>query len=184
MANLLPTKELQSLKREQRRRLRTSVFNLISWLCVIGVVALLPTAFILMASQASLGQNLEATRKLVEREKEGHAGVNLASAKEKVDILTANAALTVPHELILHVTDLAPRGVAIGELSFIRDEESVTLMVGGSAADRASLVAFGDALKGSGLFTDVAIPIEALAQNTDLRFRLTLTLAEKASSSL
>lgn len=184
MANLLPSKESASLGLERRQRLRASVFGLVAWLAGLGAIVLIPTGLALFDARDSVEQRLEATRALIERAKEAHAGTDLAVTKEKMEILTANAAMAVPHEHIGRIVDLAPPGIALEQVAFMRGEDVVTLAVSGGAMSRAALIAFGDALRGSGLFTEVTIPIESLAPNTNLRFRLTLTLAEEPQPSL
>ncbi len=184
MANLLPSKERASLALERRRRLRATLFVLVSWLAILGTILLVPAGLVLLASKQSIDTRIESAEKLIEREKGANAGGSLSVTKEKNDILRANAALVLPHTLIERVVGLAPAGIALDHASFSRNEGTVTLELSGSATNRTMLVSFGDALKRSGLFTNVDIPIESLAQNVDLRFRLTLTLTEDAQHQL
>ena len=180
MTNLLPTKELAALKREQYHRLAASVLELLSGVFILGTILLMPAGLVLFGSKESVAKRLETTRQLAEREGAASAGDTIADTKEKMEILATNEAMVKPHGLIERVTDLVPAGVSLDEIEFTRDGEAVTVGISGGAVSRAALLSFSDALKGSGLFADVVIPIESLARNTDLRFRLTLSLTEEA----
>jgi hypothetical protein len=184
MANLLPTKERNALKLEQYHRLWASVLVLISGLFILGAILLIPAGVVLVASRESVRNRLETTRALAEREGVASAGDTLTDTKEKMDIIAKDEALVRPHELIGRVIDLSPAGVSLDEVSFVREGDVVTAEISGGAVSRASLLSFSDALRGSGLFADVVIPIESLARNTDLRFRLTLSLTEDVLTRL
>lgn len=180
MANLLPAKESSALALERRHRLLASVLVLVAGLCVSGTVLLIPAGAVLFLSKESAERRLETTRKLVELERTATAGDLIADTKEKMEIAGRIEMLIAPHELIERVVGFVPSGIALDQLAFSREGMDMMLEISGGAMSRSALLAFSDALKGSGLFTDVVIPIEALAQNTDLRFRLTLSLTDDA----
>jgi hypothetical protein len=182
MANLLPTKEVALLKAEQRRRIRASAFVLISGLCIWGTVLLIPSVAVLMAIGESVDKRLATTRQLIDLQKEANAGLIVAATKEKMDILSGNSMLLSAHDLTEKVASLAPTGVALNQIAFSRDGLAIELLLTGQAAQRSALLAFADALRGSKLFSDVTIPIESLAKDTDLQFRLTLSLAQGVTS--
>ncbi len=184
MANLLPTKEISELKREQYHRLWASVLGLISGLCILGTVLLIPAGVVLFSTKESVAKRLESTKKLAELKGVTSAGDTLADTKEKMEILAGIVTLAKPHELIEEVTDFVPSGVSLDEVIFTREGDVVTMELSGGSSSRSALLSFSDALKTSGLFTDVVIPIESLAQNTNLRFRLTLVLTENALTQL
>jgi Tfp pilus assembly protein PilN len=184
MANLLPTKELSVLKVEQRHRLFAAVSVLVSGLCILGTALFIPTGIVLFTSKETTRNRLATTKQIVERQQSASAGDTLADTKEKMDIIANNEALVKPHTLIERVTELVPTGVSLDEIAFMREEPTVIVEISGGAVSRSALLAFSDALKGSGLFAEVVIPIESLAQNTDLRFHLTLTLVDTALTQL
>jgi Tfp pilus assembly protein PilN len=160
------------------------VLVLVSGLCILGTVLLIPAGLVLFGSYESVSKRLESTRQLAELQGATSAGDTLADTKEKMELVAANEALVKPHELIEQVTDLVPAGVSLDELVFTREGDTVAIEISGSSVSRTALLSFSDALKGSGLFTDVVIPIESLARNTDLRFRLMLVLNESAPTQL
>jgi hypothetical protein len=178
MANLLPLKELDALNAERRRWLRIAALVLVCGACAFGTVLLVPSAVVLIAARSSGEKHLATTRELIALQKHAGAGADIAATKEKMGLLASNNASIVPHELLSRTIPLLPPGVTLSNIVFTREEEKAILDLSGSAESRASLIAFGDALESSGLFIDVNIPIESLAQNTDLQFRLILTLAE------
>jgi hypothetical protein len=58
----------------------------------------------------------------------------------------------------------------------------VTATLKGMARTRDTLVAFGDALRSSPLFSRVDVPIGSLAKSTDITFTLSLLLDQKSAS--
>ncbi len=177
MANLLPHKELTALAHERTRRFIRALFVLVGGVFVFGIVSLVPSAVASIASRDAIEERLETTKRLVELQKSSGAGESVAQTKEIMQILqTVNDTLPVEATLA-RIIRVVPAGVSVQNITFTRGAESPTIDLSGSAMNRTSLIAFGDALRGTGLFTDVHIPIEALAQNTDLHFRLTLVIA-------
>jgi Tfp pilus assembly protein PilN len=180
MANLLPSKELAELMAERRRRLRAAILVLVSGMCAFGIVLLIPSVIALMAARASGAERLAATRELAARQKHAGAGAQIAAMKEQTEILSSYESSTAPHELVERLTGSLPSGITLHSISFTRQGNEETMELSGAATSRAALLSFGDALKGSGRFTDVVIPIESLAQATDLQFHLVLTLLDPA----
>lgn len=180
MANLLPTKELSMLRAQRRHRLRSAALVLVSGMFAFSTVLLVPSVIALLAAKESGKEWLETTRRLVALQEHAEAGADIAITKDKMEILIRNEAAVAPHELIERITSLLPPGVSLNTINFTRQEASVSLDLSGEAANRNALISFGEVLKGSGLFADVVVPIEALAPATDLQFRLSLTLAENA----
>jgi hypothetical protein len=181
MANLLPAKELSSLSVERHRRLRTAVLVLISGIAAFGTVLLIPSAIALIAAKDSGEERLATTRRLVELQRHASAGADIAATKEKMGVLSKDISRVTPSALIERVVTLIPAGVALHTLSFAHKDGAAALDLSGTAESRSALILFGDQLKGAGLFTDVVIPIESLAQSSDLQFHLALSLLEEGS---
>ncbi|MBP9771939.1 MAG: PilN domain-containing protein [Candidatus Pacebacteria bacterium] len=178
MANLLPSKELTALMHERKRRLGNAIVVLICGICVFGTILTIPSTIALLATRDSTEKRLETTKRLVELQKHAGASAHITATKEKMDILAREEGAVLPHELIERIAPIAPAGVSLTNIVFARGGEDVTLTLTGGATNRTALIAFGDALRSSGLFTEVTIPIESLAQNTDLQFHLSLTLTK------
>lgn len=165
---------------ERRHRLLSAALVLVSGAFVFGTVLLAPSAVALIAARQAGAERLATTRRLAELQKHAGAGEDIALTREKMEILAEDQRATPPHELIERIVPLLPAGVSLQAIAFTRQEGGALLELSGSATSRTALLAFGDALRGSGLFMNVTIPIQSLAQATDLRFRLSLTLSETA----
>ncbi len=177
MANLLPSYERQELARERMRRLVSVVLALVSGVFVLGIVLLIPSFVAVMSSREAGAERLKTTRGLLDRQRDATAIADVGSIQEKIDsVITTNDALSAS-DTLGRIVEIVPDAVVLQSILWRDEGESVFLDMTGSAATRNALIAFGDALRSSGLFTDVTIPIESLAPQTNLQFRLSLTLA-------
>ena len=180
MANLLPLKESLELMHERRRRLWSAIAVLVCGMCVFGTLLTIPSTIALLATRESTTERLETTKRLAELQKHAGAGASIAATKEKMSIIAREQSAALPHDMIERIVPLAPSGTSLTSISFRREGEATILDLTGGAVNRTALIAFGDALRSANLFTDVVIPIESLAQNSDLQFHLTLTLKAEA----
>jgi hypothetical protein len=170
------------LSGERRQRLRSAALILVSGMFAFATVLLIPSAIALIAAKESGKERLETTRRLIELQEHTGAVGSIAETKEKMDLLRQSEMAVGPRKLIERIAPLLPSGVTLSDISFTRDGGTIRLDLSGEASNRAALIAFGDELRSSGLFASVVIPIESLAQSTDLQFRLSLSLAEEALS--
>lgn len=176
MANLLPSHERQELAHQRMRRLVSAILVLISGVFVIGIVLLIPSFVAAISSREAGRVRLETTRQLLDRQKDATAASDVASTKEKVSLVIHDANALSASDILARVVGIVPSQVSLQSILWRYEGEAAFLDMTGSAATRNALIAFGDALRSSGLFTDVTIPIESLAQQNDLHFRLSLTL--------
>jgi Tfp pilus assembly protein PilN len=178
MTNLLPYKEQSLLDNQRHRRLRVAVGVLVSAMFAFATVMLIPSFVILASAKESVEQRLAVTQRLSELQKDNGAGKAIARIKEKTEFVVHQKDAFLPHELFESVIGDAAtaQGIMLDSMTFTRAESAITLDVSGAAATRADLIRFGETLKASGLFAQVSIPIDTLAQSTDLRFRLSLAL--------
>ncbi len=177
MANLLPSHERQELAHQRMRRLMSAILVLVSGVFVIGTVLLIPSFVAAISSREAGKVRLETTRRLLDRQKDATAASDVVSTKEKVSLVIRDNDALSASDILAQVVEIVPSQVSLQSVLWSDEGETAFLDMTGSAATRNSLIAFGDALRSSGLFTEVTIPIESLAQQTDLHFRLSLTLA-------
>ena len=178
MANLLPSHERQELSRERSRRLASAVLLLISGVFAIGTVLLVPSFVAVVSSREAGKERLETIRRLLDRQKDANAADDITSTKDKVAlVLKDDTALSIS-DTFARVVGIVPEKISLQSVLWRAEGETAFLDLTGSADTRSALISFGDALRSSGLFAEVTIPIESLAQQTDLHFRLSLTLAQ------
>lgn len=178
MANLLPSNERHDISRRRAQRLTSAVLVLISGVFVLGTVLLVPSFVAVISSREAGTVRLETIRRLLDRQKDAHAASDIASTKEKIAlVLEVDDSISVS-ETLARVVEIVPEQVSLQSVLWRDEGTEVFLDMTGSADTRNALIAFGDALRSTGLFAEVVIPIESLAQQNDLNFRLSLTLAQ------
>lgn len=149
---------------------------LASGVFVIGTILLVPSFVAAISSREAGKVRLETTRRLLDRQKDATAGSDIASMREKMALILDGNDSISSSDILARVVDIVPDQVSLQSMLWRDEGETSFLDVTGSADTRNALIAFGDALRSSGLFADVTIPIESLAQQNDLQFRLSLTL--------
>ena len=159
------------------RRLVSTLLVLVSGVFVLGIVLLIPSFVAVVSLRDTGAARLATARGLLDRQKDATAIADVDSVNEKMGFVTKSGGAVLASDTIARVVGLVPERVALQSVLWRSEGESIFLDLTGSAATRSALIAFGDALRSSGIFTDVTIPIESLAPQTDLRFRLSLTLA-------
>ncbi len=166
--NLLPQEEKQTVRLEEARRavgLFTLCFLLVA---ATGVALLLPSYF----SSYFLRRELERSLADAERDAAGRGMVReiLVEAKKTKDAVGAvRAALAVPATgaQIMEKFSAPGEGIAITSFS-IRSTGEVAIE--GRAATRDQLLALEQDLRASGLFLEVAFPLDDLVRERDIRF--------------
>ncbi len=176
MANLLPSHERQEIAHQRARRLVSALLVLASGVFVIGTVLLVPSFVAVISSREAGRVRLETTRRLLDRQKDATAAADVVSTKEKVALVTNDGDRISGSNTLAQIVGIVPEGISLQSVLWREEGEAVFLDMTGSASTRNELIAFGDALRSTGLFADVTIPIESLAQQTNLQFRLSLTL--------
>lgn len=178
MANLLPSHERQEVARQRAQRLTSAIFMLISGVFVLGTVLLVPSFVVAISSHEAGKVRLESTRRLVDRQKDAHAAGDIASTKEKIALILDSDGSVSVSDTFARVVEIVPDQVSLQSVLWRNEGTEAFLDMTGSAETRNALISFGDALRSSGLFAEVVIPIESLAQQNDLNFRLSLTLTQ------
>lgn len=177
MANLLPTAERQALAIERRWRLMSAVAILFGIVALAATALLVPSYIAARSTLSTTVRRIETTQRLIERQRGAGALAEIDALNERIDRLTDDDVHSAT-DIIERVIASMPSGVALHSLNWKHDETKDVLDISGSADTRASLIAFGDGLRATGLFADVSIPIESLAAQNDLQFRLSLALTK------
>lgn len=177
MINLIPPHARKQVQFEYWVR----VFSV--WLLVIAValamvlVFLLP-AYVLINSQLSAYQ--ETYKQASEQDasyKELEAAVRTANAKAQ-QLLVGSDRLHFT-EVLTEIETLAGAAVSIESVDMDRTDLGTidALQVRGTAATRAALAAYRDAIEEQALFESAVLPISNLAKDRDVPFTITVTVA-------
>lgn len=176
--NLLPGTEKENLKKGLRLRLLVLVSFLITASLILGVIMLLPSYFLASGNLSRIV--LENNSSQIESEGSVEEILNLpeeVSAKLKfLQLSNANLSAIGP---VSEVIKYLPARVEVNSISFSRNQSfkeksGIIISVSGIAADRDSLVSFSAALKESGKFSSVEMPVSSLTKDRNLPFSMSI----------
>jgi hypothetical protein len=179
MLNLLPQEGKKRLTRLYRMRLLATGLFFGSLVFGISSASLLPTLFLSKVRETAMQQNIERLSASIERQRQEDAGAALSDANRKLSIL-AGAPTVRQYELVFdRVTKLRTAGMELTEFSIdLRGKKEQKVVIKGIAPRRSSLADFAGALGADAEFSQVSFPVADLAQNADIEFSLSATLAE------
>jgi Tfp pilus assembly protein PilN len=144
-----------------------------------GIILLVPSVMGIIDAREAGQRRLETTRQLLEHQEGVAAEQNLLALQDKIQLIDSMEAHTSVYATIENLVRLLPPGISVQTLAWRRDGDGMFVDVAGSADTRDTLIALGDALQNSGLFVDTVIPVESLAPQTNLQFKLALTMKTK-----
>ncbi len=178
MVNLLPQDAVARLRTRYYARLSSAFLLLVLLVFVLGTVFLLPSYFLSQgAADASARYLAAAQQSATVREHAGATGA-LATLAEQVLILKQYQGAPVVVPAISEITGVIPKGILVSKIAFgKREDGTASLTVAGTAATRATLLAFVDALKAGGRFSGVSVPVSQLASDSNIDFSLTFGFA-------
>lgn len=178
MANLLPTTERTQLNNERLRRLGVAALVGCIITLAIGGVLFVPAYFSATVRERATQKRLDALTQLIAL-KQGEAGdTEIQKTQERLELLATALDARVPSELLQKTMDAMSPGITIWQYVYTAGEGNTTVSISGRATNRATLLAFGDALRTSGLFLSVDIPISSLARSEDIAFTLSMQLVD------
>lgn len=184
MINLLPTKDLHAVIWERRRRIGVVALVLLGCMVVLLFLFAIPSAIVTWTGSAGFDTQLHATKTLVDLQRKQSGGDVLGDLSARADILEKTLLQRTPTAALETVVERTPPGVSISQFSYTYGTEEISVSVVGRSATRAALIAFGDALRDTGLFSRVDVPVSSLAKSEDIDFSLTLTLKNLESLSV
>ena len=180
MANLLPTAERQSVRKERYKRLYVCILVGVLVTLTIGSVLLIPAYMSGASRQRSTEERLDAIRKLIALKQGSSADTSIVETQNRLETIDALLSVTPPSQILTDTTRILPPGVTLWQYIYTRTPEGArSITISGRSTTREALLRFGDALRASGLFVTVDIPISTLARSTNIVFTLTMALSEE-----
>lgn len=168
MANILPPDRLKTLRKAQRARLLFAASGIASIAGLLAGVALVPSflAVRLEPHAESAGgdlKNASSTNAVLEAQ-------SLIAVLQSVST-TTKASL----EAMQAASALRPSGVSIDHIDYTRGATGGTIVVSGVYRAAGDIDAYRSRLSSDDHFTQVNVPVSALAGATNGRFAITLT---------
>lgn len=184
VANLLPAAERAHVRGERYTRLGVYALLGVLFSIVLGGVLTLPSFFVVKSREHTLTVERDSLTRLIELKRGSTAGVAINETKDRLAALEDALLAPSAHDLLLDIVNRLPAGVIIWHYEFAKDSDgTVTASLSGRAATRDALLAFGDALRSSGRFGPVTIPVAALAKSENLPFSLSLTVLDAEATN-
>lgn len=181
MVNLLPTNDVKRVLWEHRRRIGIIAVALTSIATVVALLFAIPSAIITWSGVAGFDAQLQATKTLVDLQRKQGGGDVLSELSVRSNLLEAALSQRTPTSILEDIVPRIPSGVRVMQISYAYGDSGVSVSVLGTATTRAALIAFGNNLRQSPLFSRVDVPISSLARSEDIDFGLTLSLSEPVS---
>ncbi len=185
MINLLPASEKNEIRKEYRLRALTTFFAMLFAALLVTVFSFLPTYFFALSRhEAFLSESQsDAMREQVSRAKDMETTV--LETNKKIDALKSGASAPRVKDIFLEILESKSGGIAITGLSYDFSSGSGkgatnvgTVGITGRSSDRATLLAFKDALAQKKEFGAVDLPISNLVKDTNLDFSINLVVAQ------
>ncbi|MBV9349529.1 MAG: PilN domain-containing protein [Patescibacteria group bacterium] len=172
MVNLLPYKARRSLSFLYYARFGTVLLAALA-IAVLASAALLVPSYLRATAEAdAAARYLSASQKADAGNALG-ANSGLALISEEADILKTYPRSPEVAEALSLVTAQLPKGVTLNNIAITPGDAGGTMALSGIAVDRESLLSFVSALQKISAFSAVAVPVSALAGESNVPFTLT-----------
>ncbi len=184
MVNLLPVQTYKRVRWERRRRITIVALVFMSCALVMALLFALPSIIVTWFGVKGFDTQLETTKTLVDVQRKQGRGDMLSDLSERAALLEQALSVRTPTSVLEDIVPRIPEGVRIRQFTYTLSGDAVSVAVLGTADTRASLIAFGNALRQSPLFSRVDVPVSSLAKSEDIDFSLALALAAPVDVTL
>jgi len=173
MFNLLPKEEKATIRREYRVRLAVVVLWFSFVTVIVSSLLLLPAYFLSSQKEKAALRQAETLTKSVEAAEAANLEKVLVGVKGKLAYVDSEQPPLRLYELIREVAKRRSEGIAFTTLTVVdAEEEKRRININGRASTRGAIVAFEKALRGSGLFDRVELPVSSLAKDSNSEFAI------------
>jgi hypothetical protein len=170
--NLLSKHQKKKIRREYYMRLFSIASLMLCGVLFAGVVALLPSYVDVVGDLKTAQKELEQRQSSAESSKELNAEVKETAvmlAVHEEELKKENVT-----DIIRATLDTRPEGISIVGYTYDRSARNISLE--GIAKTRNLVAPYAKQLEDSEWFTSAPVPISDLAKNTNLNFRLQVTI--------
>lgn len=171
--NLLPAAAKAELRLHYRLRLATVLFSVLGFVCCISAALLLPTYFAIRADADEAARYVAALTDLAAQRAQNPANRTLTIFAESIKLLGAADLPPVVGPAVATISGPLPNNVSVDRIELERIEGAVDITITGTAATRASLIAYVDGLKATPNLQQVSVPVSALVPEINAPFTVT-----------
>lgn len=185
--NLLPQEEKEILKKGFRLRVFVLLNIFLAIFFLAASIFLFPSYF-LAKEQLSIIYSLDTSIKPKDEDTIAKTLLVPTELENKMRFFDTNYRNKKAADVIAEAINLKNGGIKITSILFSKTpegpESKVTLVISGRADKRDSLISFQSALKDSGKFQSVDVPVSSLAKDKDLPFSVDLIVSMEKNEKL
>lgn len=178
VVNLLPIKDAKRVLWEHRRRVAIVCMLLLMCSAVVALLFIIPSFIVVWSGASGFDDQLKATKILVDLQRKQSGGSEVVELSERSVLLEGSLSRRTATSILEDIAPRIPEGVSVRQFAYSLGNEEISVLILGTATTRAALIAFGDALRQSPLFSRVDVPVSSLAKNENIEFTLTVSLDE------
>lgn len=169
---------------ERRRRITIVAMVFIACALVMALLFALPSIIVTWFGVKGFDTQLETTKTLVDVQRKQGRGDMLSDLSGRAALLEEALSVRTPTSVLQDIVPRLPEGVRVRQFSYTLSGDAVSVAILGTADTRSALIAFGNNLRQSPLFSRVDVPVSSLAKSEDIDFSLTLALAAPTETVL
>lgn len=179
LTNLLPSERQRSLTREYALRIAVVAAMLTVVLTIAAGALLMPAYVFLAGSERTKAERLAAIDSAVVPADDAAFAARLATISKNVSALIALSKTPSISALLRETLSIARPGLTLSGFSYApaTAKTAAALTVTGIAATRETLRSYQLALQAAPFARSAALPVSAYAEDTDIPFTITITIA-------
>ncbi|MFM2331115.1 MAG: hypothetical protein RLZZ26_622 [Candidatus Parcubacteria bacterium] len=180
MTNLLPPERRRGLTRDFTLRIAVVLVVLVTSLTLVAGAMLLPTYIFLQASAQSKKDHLANVEHALSASDGASLAARLATLSTNAAKLTALGSAPSVGVVLQKVLAIAHPGIVLTNFSYTPSAGPSllsTVVVSGSSTTRETLHSYQLALESAPFVRTAVLPVSAYANDTNITFTITLTLA-------
>lgn len=179
VTNLLPLERRRALSRDFFIRTLVVLVVLVTALTLIAAVLLVPTYVYLEASANTKQARLTNMNASLSSSDESGLSARLSALSSNAAKLAALSSAPSASTIIRQVLAIARPGITLTSFSYTPADGGslATVIISGSSATRDALRNYQLALQGASFVTSASLPVSAYANDSNISFAITLTLA-------
>lgn len=175
MVNLLPRSVVRALVFRYYTRLFTLGCAFIGCAFLISAAFLGPSFILATRAGEAAERYAQAAEESVGLKERSGVSESMRVLNERVSLLDAGSLYPQSTEIIEAMLKPLPRGVSVTAFAYATGEGAANVSVSGVAETRVALLAYAEALRASGQFEGVNVPVSQLALDADIPFSISGT---------
>jgi hypothetical protein len=179
VTNLLPNERRRALSRDLVLRLAVVLVVLVIILTLAAAVLLIPTYVYLEANANAKQARLASIETSLSSSDEATLSARISALSINAAKLAALSSAPSVSSILREILAVSRPGITLSSFSYTPSDGTspATVVISGSSATRDDLRNYQLALQGASFVSSADLPVSAYANDTDIGFAITLTLA-------